>query len=145
MSDLAFWAGAVLLVACALAVVTARSLYRAAYALSGVLLLTAAFYAGFDIFALSSDTEQMPLSLIEAMASGLPVVSTDVGDVATMVAAENRRFVVAPDDSAMASALALLTADLVVRREIGAANLAKARAEFGQAAMFDAYGALWRG
>jgi glycosyltransferase involved in cell wall biosynthesis len=79
------------------------------------------------------------------MASGLPVVSTDVGDVATMVAAENRRFVVAPDDSAMASALALLTADLVVRREIGAANLAKARAEFGQAAMFDAYGALWRG
>ncbi|HEX5041620.1 MAG TPA: NADH-quinone oxidoreductase subunit J [Candidatus Polarisedimenticolaceae bacterium] len=46
MSDLAFWTGAVLLCACALAVVTARSLYRAAYALSGVLLLTAAFYAG---------------------------------------------------------------------------------------------------
>ena len=45
MSDLAFWAGAGLLVACALAVVTARSLYRAAYALSGALLLTAGFYA----------------------------------------------------------------------------------------------------
>src|SRR5262249_29787080 len=40
------WTGAGLLCACALAVVTARSLYRAAYALSGVLLLTAAFYAG---------------------------------------------------------------------------------------------------
>jgi len=45
LSDLAFWVGATLLVACALAVVTAKSLYRAAYALSGALLLTAAFYA----------------------------------------------------------------------------------------------------
>ena len=54
MSDLAFWAGAVLLVACALAVVTARSLYRAAYALSGVLLLTAAFYAGLGSALLAS-------------------------------------------------------------------------------------------
>lgn len=46
MSDLPFWGGAVLLVACALAVVTARNLYRAAYALTGVLLLTAGFYVG---------------------------------------------------------------------------------------------------
>ncbi len=45
MSDLVFWTGAVLLCACALAVVTARSLYRAAYALSGTLVVTAAFYA----------------------------------------------------------------------------------------------------
>jgi glycosyltransferase involved in cell wall biosynthesis len=48
-----------------------------------------ALYAGFDLFALSSDTEQMPLSVMEAMASGLPVAATDVGDVAGMVAAEN--------------------------------------------------------
>ena len=34
MSDLSFWVGAALLVACALAVVTAKSLYRAAYALA---------------------------------------------------------------------------------------------------------------
>jgi NADH:ubiquinone oxidoreductase subunit 6 (subunit J) len=46
VSDLVFWTGAVLLCACALAVVTASSLYRAAYALSAALLLTAAFYAG---------------------------------------------------------------------------------------------------
>jgi NADH-quinone oxidoreductase subunit J len=45
LSDLAFWGGAGLLVVCALAVVTARNLYRAAYALSGVLLVTAGFYA----------------------------------------------------------------------------------------------------
>ena len=44
MSDLGFWGGAALLSACAIAVVTARSLYRAAFALSGALLVTAGFY-----------------------------------------------------------------------------------------------------
>lgn len=105
---------------------------------------TASYYAGFDIFALSSDTEQMPLSVIEAMASGLPVVSTDVGDVATMVAPGNRQHIVALDQAAMAAALAELAADPVGRRQVGTANLAKARADFDQAAMFAAYGALWR-
>ncbi|HAK62263.1 MAG TPA: glycosyl transferase, partial [Alphaproteobacteria bacterium] len=36
-------------------------------------------YRLFDIFALSSDTEQMPLGMLEAMAAGLPVAATDVG------------------------------------------------------------------
>ncbi len=106
---------------------------------------TATFYAGFDVFALSSDTEQMPLSVIEAMASGLPVVSTDVGDVAVMVATENRPYVVGLDDKALAQALAGLAADPAARQQIGLANLAKARREFDQAAMFAAHAALWRG
>jgi glycosyltransferase involved in cell wall biosynthesis len=106
---------------------------------------TAPFYAAFDIFALSSDTEQMPLSVIEAMASGLPVVSTDVGDVRLMLAAENAAFVTERDDLALAAALAVLADDPAARRRIGLANLAKARLEFDQAAMFAAHGALWLG
>ena len=66
----------------------------------------APLYAGFDIFALSSDTEQMPLSVLEAMASGLPVAATDVGDVAAMLDAANRPYVVAREDGALADALA---------------------------------------
>jgi glycosyltransferase involved in cell wall biosynthesis len=106
---------------------------------------TAPCFAEFDVFALSSDTEQMPLSVIEAMASGLPVVSTAVGDVRLMLSEHNARFVVPLDDTALADALAALSRDPDTRDQIGAANLAKARREFDQAAMFATHGALWRG
>jgi glycosyltransferase involved in cell wall biosynthesis len=104
---------------------------------------TPGFYAGFDIFALSSDTEQMPLSVIEAMASGLPVVSTDVGDVKTMVSEANARFVTPPD--AFGTALRDLAANPDLRTRLGTANQAKAQRDFDQATMFATYGALWRG
>ncbi len=104
----------------------------------------AAMYAGFDVFALSSDTEQMPLSVIEAMAAGLPVAATDVGDVRAMLANENAPFVGKLCELDLACALAALLDDPALRARIGAANQAKARAEFDQAAMFRAYGALWR-
>ena len=106
---------------------------------------TPALYAGFDIFALSSDTEQMPLSVIEAMASGLPIVSTGVGDVGAMLATENDPFVVPLDDGAMADALIALLRDPVLRGSLGAANLEKAQRDFAQAAMFERYRALWMG
>ncbi|MGA3400729.1 MAG: glycosyltransferase [Acetobacteraceae bacterium] len=104
----------------------------------------APLYAGFDVFALSSDTEQMPLSMIEAMAAGLPVAATDVGDVRAMLAAENAPFVGKLDAADLARSLTVLLNDPALRARIGAANQAKARAEFDQAAMFRAYGALWR-
>jgi glycosyltransferase involved in cell wall biosynthesis len=103
------------------------------------------FFARFDVFALSSDTEQMPLSVIEAMAASLPVVATDVGDVRLMVDPSNTPSIVQRDDAAMATALARLTADPALRQRIGAANLAKARRDFDQQAMFNAHAALWRG
>ncbi|HVZ06461.1 glycosyltransferase [Rhodopila sp.] len=106
---------------------------------------TPAFYRRFDIFALSSDTEQMPLSVIEAMASGLPVVSTDVGDVRMMVAERNVPLVTRLDDAALASALAALAADPDLRMAIGAANRDKACRDFDEQTMFATYGALWRG
>lgn len=106
---------------------------------------TPALYAGFDVFALSSDTEQMPLSLIEAMASGLPVATTDVGDVRAMLAWSNAPFVTELDDRALAGALAALLRDADLRARLGADNRTKARRDFGQAAMFDTYRDLWNG
>ena len=99
-------------------------------------------YRQFDIFALSSDTEQMPLSLLEAMAAGLPVAATNVGDVAAMLAEPNRRFVTAPDDGALATALAALLADPALRGSLGTANRARAEAEYDQERMFRDYADL---
>jgi glycosyltransferase involved in cell wall biosynthesis len=111
-------------------------------ALVGPMADPAAAYAHMDMFALSSDTEQMPLSVLEAMAAGLPVAATDVGDITQMLAVENRDFVVARDDAALAGALARLVGDVGLRRDVGLANRARAESAYGQARMFDAWGAL---
>ena len=106
---------------------------------------TPAQYAGFDVFALSSDTEQMPLSLIEAMASGLPVASTSVGDVRAMLARENDPFVVPLSEDALADALIALLRDPALRARLGNANHDKAVRDFADTAMFARYRALWTG
>ncbi|MEW6746603.1 MAG: glycosyltransferase [Planctomycetota bacterium] len=70
---------------------------------------TVACYRSMDVFALSSTTEQMPIVLVEAMSVGLPVVSTDVGDVRSMVCEANQRFVMSLDhEEAYVEALAEL-------------------------------------
>lgn len=104
-------------------------------------------YVGhFDIFALSSDSEQAPISLIEAMAAGLPVVATDVGDVAHMVSKENRRLIVPPrDEAGFAAALGQLMTNLDLRHRIGVANRTVARECYGEARMIGAYRTLYEG
>jgi glycosyltransferase involved in cell wall biosynthesis len=99
----------------------------------------------FSVFALSSDTEQMPLSVLEAMAAGLPVASTDVGDVRTMVSPENTPYIVAKESSALAGAIEGLLEHPDIAQSIGAANRRKAHAEFDQSQMFAAYGRLFDG
>ena len=104
---------------------------------------TAPFYRQFDIFALSSDTEQMPLSLLEAMAAGLPVVSTDVGDVRAMLAAENAAQVVPLEVQAMTSALNELANNQDLRTRLGQANRNAAEENFSDTTMFTAHAALY--
>lgn len=98
----------------------------------------------FDIFAVSSDTEQMPNTVVQAMAAARPVVGTDVGDVKLMVAPENRPFIASRgDDAAFCAHLAGLIANPDVRRELGERNQARVREKYSQEKMFRAYEAVF--
>ncbi|HEX4742249.1 MAG TPA: glycosyltransferase family 4 protein [Caulobacteraceae bacterium] len=99
-------------------------------------------YRSLDAFALSSDTEQMPYSVLEAMATGLPVAATGVGDVRHMLATENQPFVCDFDETALAEALGRLLGDATLRRKLGVANRRKAEATYGDLTMFRRYAQL---
>ena len=102
-------------------------------------------YTGlFDIAALSSSSEQFPLAVVEAMAAGLPVVSTPVGDVPVMLSAENAPLIAAEvGEVPLRDGLQRLVGDADLRRSIGAANQAKARAEYDEGVMIARYKALY--
>lgn len=98
----------------------------------------------FDIFALSSDTEQMPNALLEAMAASRAVAAVDVGDVKNILCEDNRHFVAARDDeAAFAAALSRLLRDPAKRVELGRRNRERVVATFSQARMFTAYSLIF--
>lgn len=93
----------------------------------------------FDVFALSSKTEGLPLVVPEAMAAGLPIVTTDVGGLPSVVDDQQTGLIVPADERVFARALAVLEADRERARAMGASGRRVALARFSYDRMVDAY------
>jgi glycosyltransferase involved in cell wall biosynthesis len=96
-----------------------------------------------DVLALSSDTEQMPLAVLEGMDAGLPIASMRVGDVGHMVSRENQPFIVEGSDVELGAAMQALVANAATRKAIGAANRRHSREIYQAKDMIGAYRTLF--
>jgi len=102
------------------------------------------FVGLFDICALSSRSEQFPISVVEAMAAGVPIAAPPVGDLRAMVSSANAPFICEHHGEVfLRDAIQKLVDNQDLRRVIGIANREKARDEYGEAAMVAAYRRLY--
>jgi glycosyltransferase involved in cell wall biosynthesis len=95
-----------------------------------------------DLSLLSSTSDAMPMTVLEAMALGLPTVATDVGDVGQVLAGGAGICVPPEDAGAFAAACTKLLSDPELRRQMGATAAAQA-AQFDASVMVSRYEALF--
>ena len=93
----------------------------------------------FDVFALPSKTEGLPLVVPEAMSAGLPTVATAVGGLPTVVDDDETGLLVPVDEAALSAALARLADDHELARRLGRNAREVALERFSADRMVDAY------
>ncbi len=100
----------------------------------------------FDLFVLPSyANEGVPQALMQAMACGLPVISTPVGSIAEIITDNETGLLVEPQQvEALRQAIAHLAQDSAQRTRLGAQALTRARERFGEARMVDRMQAIFQ-
>jgi glycosyltransferase involved in cell wall biosynthesis len=113
--------------------------------LPGALADTAPIYRELDAFVLCSFGEGTSISLLEAMATGVPSVATAVGgNPATVAHGEAGLLVPSGDTAALTEALARVLGEPAVGAALGAAARRHVLALYGEAAMADGYESVYR-
>lgn len=85
-----------------------------------------AWLAQADVFVLPSHYEGMPMSILEAMAAGLPVIASDVGGIPEMIDQDIEGLLIAPGDvPSLITALERLLRDVALRKKMGLAAQTK--------------------
>ena len=104
-----------------------------------------AVLAASHVFVLSTRSEGLPLTVLEAMAAGLPVVASRVGGIPEAVVDGETGLLVAPGDpEELAAALARLLDDPELRERLGAAGRSRVEKHFGREAFVEAHLELLR-
>lgn len=103
------------------------------------------FFGAFDVFVLASANEGTPVTAIEALASGCPVVATRVGGVSDVVSNGEDGFLVEPGDvDALAERLVALAADPALRSRLGEAGRLRVVPRYGVERLIGDVDALYR-
>ena len=97
-----------------------------------------------DIGICTSDSEGMPLSLIEAQMAGVPVVSTDVGSVSEIVEDGKTGFLSSRENADLVAKIAPLIGSEKLRQEMGAAAKKRAESLFSADVMVKAHLRLYQ-
>jgi glycosyltransferase involved in cell wall biosynthesis len=98
-----------------------------------------------DIFALASFAEGLPVALMEAMALGVPCVSTSIAAVPELIENKENGLLVSPaNPEALSAALKLLANDAILRRQLGRNAYTKVDAQYNLARNLDILSQMWR-
>lgn len=101
---------------------------------------TTSLYPALDLLLFSSQSEQMPITALEAMASSLPIVATRVGDLPRMLPKASVALLAPPKNpNALATVIQPFLTSQDLRESTGLANLTHCRTTYSEATMIEAW------